>query len=330
MRRINFSVADLARTRVSTNVDKLVETLFALELLSRGGGGAHFAAWRSRTLGLLNRDTRSLVKLAKVVRPIPDLRSILDLSATTDDAAPRVPPTPAGVSGSAPRSATRAEPARISGENLLEVLRGFYNVAVAPYWQSISARIEADVGARGQMILAGGVERLLETLQPNAQWSGGTLSIPDQRHEDIDLAGAGLILSPSLFLFDRACTFVNQPSGPPVLAFPVPFDLTAATTMWAADTHDTRALSALVGSTRAEIIRSLLERCTTTELGRRMGISTAAVSQHTSVLREAGLIITDRWQNTAQHSLTSLGVAMLARYGRSKRQRAADVDFPRY
>jgi len=306
MRRINFTVADLARTKVSTVVNQLVETLFALSLLSRDGGGAHFAAWRSQTLALLNHDTRSLLKLARVVRPIPDLLSIIEFTGTP--------------------GRTVGTPTRISGESLLEALRNFHAVAVAPYWLRISSHIEADVGARGQMILTGGVERLLETLQPNAQWSGGTLSIPDQRHEEIDLAGAGLILAPSLFLFDRPCTFVSKTSGAPVLAFPVPIDLPAATTMWASEVDDTRALSALVGNTRAGIIRSLMERCTTSELGRRMGISTAAASQHTSVLRDAGLIITDRWRNTAQHSLTSLGIAMLTRHGHSKGPEGPDAD----
>ena len=51
--------------------------------------------------------------------------------------------------------------------------------------------------------------------------------------------------------------------------------------------------------------------CTTGEVARRLNISAAAASQHTTVLRNAGLLVSQRDRNTVLHTLTPLGRAML-------------------
>jgi DNA-binding MarR family transcriptional regulator len=49
----------------------------------------------------------------------------------------------------------------------------------------------------------------------------------------------------------------------------------------------------------------------TGEIARRLRISPAAASQHTTVLRNAGLLVSHRHRNTVRHTLTPLGRAML-------------------
>jgi DNA-binding transcriptional ArsR family regulator len=88
-------------------------------------------------------------------------------------------------------------------------------------------------------------------------------------------------------------------------------DEVTAAALWDASSHQDKALGALMGRTRAAILGALTESSTTTQLGRRLGISAAAASQHTTVLREVGLITSRRKLNTVQHSLTSLGSALL-------------------
>jgi DNA-binding transcriptional ArsR family regulator len=46
-------------------------------------------------------------------------------------------------------------------------------------------------------------------------------------------------------------------------------------------------------------------------VARRLNISPAAASQHTTVLRNAGLLVSHRDRNTVLHTLTPLGRAML-------------------
>lgn len=74
------------------------------------------------------------------------------------------------------------------------------------------------------------------------------------------------------------------------------------------------ALGALIGRTRAALLYAVAEGCATTSgLARRVGVSLASVSQHTAVLRNAGLISTRREGTAVHHALTPLGQHMLAK-----------------
>lgn len=296
MLRIRFTVADLAKTTVAADVDPVVEALFAVELLNRNGGGIQFHAWRDHASRSVDQRGRAFVNVARNVRPVPDMLAMLDYFAAEAGGSDRLE--------------------RLRRRNVFGSLESFVKAVVEPFWPRICAHIDADVGARGRMISGGGIELLLETLQPNARWSDSVLSVPRQHDDEIRLGGRGLVLVPSLFLFDRPCTVldVGGDDRPLRLAFPVPIDTVAAVSMWATTLTSDASLDALVGRTRAAIIRNLTEECSTTELGRRNGISAAAASQHATVLRGAGLITTNRWLNTALHKLTPLGSALLVGY----------------
>ncbi|MDQ3790634.1 MAG: winged helix-turn-helix domain-containing protein, partial [Actinomycetota bacterium] len=70
---------------------------------------------------------------------------------------------------------------------------------------------------------------------------------------------------------------------------------------------------ALLGRTRAAVLLAIAERphLNTTELARRLGTSLASASQHVTVLREAGLTITNRHNGSAMHHLSNLGEDLL-------------------
>jgi DNA-binding transcriptional ArsR family regulator len=157
------------------------------------------------------------------------------------------------------------------------------------------------------------VEALLGTLHPAVNWSPPVLEITHDRDEDIYPDGAGLVIMPSLFLFGRPTVFVDphRPDAAPRLVYPVPMDAGISATLWEGRPRRGKALGALMGRTRAEILHALSEHCNTTELGRRVGISTAAASQHATVLRAAGLISSKRRLNTVEHSLTVLGSTLV-------------------
>ena len=67
-----------------------------------------------------------------------------------------------------------------------------------------------------------------------------------------------------------------------------------------------------MGRTRAAALTAIAGGCTTSALARRVGISNAGASQHTSVLRRSGLITTVRDGSSVVHDLTPLGRSLLA------------------
>jgi DNA-binding transcriptional ArsR family regulator len=68
----------------------------------------------------------------------------------------------------------------------------------------------------------------------------------------------------------------------------------------------------LLGRTRYAVLDAVAEGCGTGELARRVGISCPVTSQHATVLRQAGLITTQRTGRSVAHALTALGSALLA------------------
>jgi DNA-binding transcriptional ArsR family regulator len=71
------------------------------------------------------------------------------------------------------------------------------------------------------------------------------------------------------------------------------------------------ALARLIGATRAAILQATTTGPNTTEIARLLGVSPATVSEHTAILREAGLIRSRRHDNNMLHLITPLGVALL-------------------
>ncbi|MBP2329324.1 DNA-binding transcriptional ArsR family regulator [Kibdelosporangium banguiense] len=71
------------------------------------------------------------------------------------------------------------------------------------------------------------------------------------------------------------------------------------------------ALAALIGATRATVLEEICGSPTTTTIARRLGISAGNASQHTTVLRQAGLITSHRERNRVLHHATALGMALL-------------------
>ncbi|MFF4404819.1 winged helix-turn-helix domain-containing protein [Streptomyces sp. NPDC001262] len=90
-------------------------------------------------------------------------------------------------------------------------------------------------------------------------------------------------------------------------------DAATAASLWQDQPADS-ALPPLLGRTRADVMECLRmtgTTGTTGEIARRLRISNPAVSQHTGVLRRAGLVATERRHNAAVHTLTPLGEAVL-------------------
>ncbi|UNO41491.1 winged helix-turn-helix domain-containing protein [Streptomyces sp. MST-110588] len=257
-------------------------------MLSVGGGGPVFKPWRKKIGSVSN--VRALVKLAQAVRPFPDMDQVVRRLEGAEPGAP----------------ASRIKP------QVVQDLEEFHRIAVAPYWKAIARRLNADRTARGQIMLGDGVGKLLATLHPAIRWTPPTLEVPGNG-EDLKLESAGLALVPSLFLNGRPPVLVGPETdgGAVTLIYPTPVSPEWADSLWETKESTDNALNALVGRTRASVLETLTSSCTTTEVGERVGISSAAASQHTSVLRAAGLITTLRTFNKVQHTITPLGGALL-------------------
>ncbi|MEU9047251.1 MULTISPECIES: winged helix-turn-helix domain-containing protein [unclassified Kitasatospora] len=290
MRRIHFTAESLASTRFLIDIEQIRETLLALDVLSTGVGGEAFRAWRKRTAG--RSDIRRMISLAQALRPLPDLDHVVQTLLQGDPDAPEV-----------------ATQSRLSAD-----LESFRQIAIAPYWASIERRLAADRAARSEIVLSGGWDQMFTSLHRAIRWDPPVLEVPGEG-EDVKLGSEGLWLAPSLFLAARPPILFDRYLGQdrPTLLYPIPIDWGRSSSIWDAVEEGNGALHALMGRTRAAVLVALSSSATTTEVGERVGISSAAASQHTAVLRAAGLITTLRSLNRVQHTLTPLGAALITR-----------------
>ncbi|WP_170191966.1 ArsR/SmtB family transcription factor [Saccharothrix syringae] len=124
---------------------------------------------------------------------------------------------------------------------------------------------------------------------------------------EVHLDGRGLLVVPCYFGSHHPVASTDSAMRL-VLVFPVRPEF-----RFAAHHNTSGDLGALLGPTRAAILRSTLAANTTAGLAKLNDISPATVSHHTSVLRNAGLTTTHRRANAASHLITPLGLRLLDR-----------------
>ncbi|GAA4680542.1 winged helix-turn-helix domain-containing protein [Phytohabitans rumicis] len=325
MLRIVFSSDDIARTRVAPAADPVWETVLSLHLLQGRTREPSLAGWRGDVSEGLRRDVTATTQLRlfsatnpskgyfpdfltpseslhglqagmDAIRSTPIERLNRDIAVLAEENA--LPP-PAAALG-------RGEAEALS--QLTESMERYHSIAVAPYWSRIEAAVDADRARRARTLLDGGAEGLLSGLRPKMRWNAGVLEVHDYPTErDLHLDGRGLLLVPSFFCARTPVALVD-PALPPVLVYPIDrLDGLARR-----GGGGQQALEALLGRTRAAVLEVVGDGCSTGEVARRLRISPAAASQHATVLRNAGLLATHRDRNTALHTLTPLGRAMLS------------------
>ncbi|MCO1598712.1 winged helix-turn-helix domain-containing protein [Micromonospora sp. RHAY321] len=330
MLKIHFSGEDILRTRVAPAADPVWELVLSLHVLRGGNRDPLTSNWRRTVSRELRQDAASdQLRLLFALSPprgyFPDFltpyASVDGFEAGLD--AVRSTPTEllhrdlTVLAAETPLPSSAAALARGDVSTLRHLaasMEQYQSLAISPYWTRIQSAVEADRTRRARALLDGGVEGLLTSLRPAMRWDGGVLEVRDYPHSrELHLDGRGLLLVPSFFCAGTPVALLD-PALPPVLVYQVdrlgglvPADGTTPAVSGAV--RD--SLAALLGRTRAAVLQASDDGCTTGEVARRLNISPAAASQHATVLRNAGLLVSHRDRNTVLHTLTPLGRAML-------------------
>jgi DNA-binding transcriptional ArsR family regulator len=323
--RIHFTADDLARVRVLGEPHPLWEVLLSLHMLQTQQGTVVFGGWRQEAQTALRSFARPLTVLARpkgyspdfLTPPVdaPDLDTALEAVLGTERMTLRAD------------IGTLAEEARVPAwvgaladgdagtlRRLADTIRRYHAVVLAPHWPTIRAHVRETRARSAELAVSDGLEHVLNTLYPGVRWHGNVLEAPYPVDQDLHLGGRGLTLVPSFFCWQHPITLAD-PHRQPMLVYPVERSLD-----WTAASHrgqppHPRSLVALLGRTRAAVLLTIAERpnLNTSELASTLGTSPASASQHATVLREAGLVITHRHNGYAKHVLSTRGTALLAR-----------------
>lgn len=330
MLRFHFTADDLARVRIAPGPDPMWETLLSAHLVNQRSGSVIFDPWRARVLTGLPPAARMLLRLAPPRGYSPDF-----LTPVTGSGPPLTGPDTFEVGLDAVLSTSRsrlrhdisrlahgrtphlwmrdlADGSASAVRGLGVAMRAYHQQAIGPYWSGILAAVDVDRAARTRAWVEGGTEHALRSLHPAIRWQHPVLSVATAAERDVHLAGRGLLIVPSYFCH-RAPISLADPELPPLLLYPITHEQvwTGRRPEDRADEDGGRRLTALLGRTRAAVLRELGTEATTSELAQRLAISPASASEHATVLRNAGLVASGRERNTVLHALTPLGRTLL-------------------
>jgi DNA-binding transcriptional ArsR family regulator len=192
---------------------------------------------------------------------------------------------------------------------LVAEIRAYWAVTLAPHWPRMLTLLQGDVHHRARRLVEGGTGRLLADLDPRVTWSAGTLSVVNDYHRrTVRLDGRGLLLVPSVFVWPRVFAKLDGP-GQPTLRYPP----RGVAGLWEQGGSDpSRALSAVLGRSRALLLTELRTPATTQDLSRRTGLTAGGVSQHLTALRAAGLVSAHRTGRYVLYARTTVAESLLA------------------
>ncbi|GAB3147924.1 winged helix-turn-helix domain-containing protein [Amycolatopsis stemonae] len=319
--RIRFATADLTRLTLAPRPDPLWELLLSLHALQSRAADPRLDRWRAGVT--IDAKTRALFRLAPPRGYSPDFLTPAETATGFEAGLDAVLRTPATrLSGELAQLTGRPAPpswaTRLAcgdRHELGELGRGlaeYHRRTLRPYWTRVEKVVDDEVAARTRVLATRGTDGLLASLHPAITWRDQVLELAgDHVQGELDLAGRGLRLIPAYFC-RHAPTVLADPGLPPVLVYPAEVRAAPAPASPAA-LPDPAALADLLGATRATVLRVLAEGCTTTELGRRTGITTSAASYHASILRSSGLVSSERRGGAVLHRLTVLGADLLGR-----------------
>ena len=183
-----------------------------------------------------------------------------------------------------------------------------WDAALAPVWPQLERLVRADIAVRSRTIATSGIAGMADGLHPNVSWGAGAVRVRLRKHsEQVDCHGSGLVLVPSV-MSSWGCMVLTEPPAQPTLFYPA----RGVTAGWARDPAEiAAALGALLGPARAGILLDAGVARTTSQVAQDAAIAVSTASHHLTVLREAGLIGSEREGNRMLHLRTPLGEAMV-------------------
>jgi DNA-binding transcriptional ArsR family regulator len=193
--------------------------------------------------------------------------------------------------------------------DLVAQMRVFWDAALAPWWPRMTGFLESEIARRARHLVAAGGASAFTGLSRTVSWSGEVLTVSpvamDSR--DVDLAGRGMMLIPSVFAFD-VWPRADAPWDP-ALTYQPP----GAGDLWQRERGADNALADLIGRRRAMILYLLEQPTSTRRIAERTGWSPGGVNTHLTALRRNGLVARRREGREVVYTRTDIGSALTAR-----------------
>jgi len=327
MLRIIFTERDLTKVRLAATPDPLWEITNSLDRLQTRRGRWAYPHWYRSTQEALSEDHDLHAMVTDLLLPLfpraayfPDFLTPPAALEGLDAGIEAILATPQervtselktlALVHRAPSFGKRLAAGEMRGE-LGNALRTYYQKVIEPQDDKIQEAVEGDRVMRSRALVRGGVDKLLKSYWPLMRWHYPVLEVQYPYDRTLHLGGRGLLLSPSYFCWHYPVALADD-DLPPMLSYPLLHKVEG-------DADPQRpSTAALLGTTRAAVLQATSDGLTTGEIAKRVGIGAPTASHHLSVLRDCGLIASQRKQTSMLHVLTPLGAALLRQRPRER------------
>lgn len=196
---------------------------------------------------------------------------------------------------------------------VVDQLRAAHDALIAPHWPRIAATLDADVVHRSRIAAELGMAAMISGLHERITWAEGDLLVGidgAERTEITVIPGrGGLVILPSVFVWPHVWTRSHTPTFT-TLRYPA----RGIGALWEhprLGPATVPALDRLLGRPRAHLLQLLRSPTTPSELADQLGVTRGAISQHLTVLRDAGLVARERRGRTSLYLRTTLGTHLV-------------------
>lgn len=317
-----FTLDDLAQTRFA--ISPMWELICGLRILRDPGRAPQHLPWVTATLPIARElDLEGALALTPVEGYIPDFITPppTDPLAQFEEELERVRSTsPSQIRkdvemtkgegrGTPVLDRFLADP-RKEVDRMCDSLAVLWKRSLEPHWTRVRAVLQDDLRYRAARMTDGGPGTLFADLHPNVKWEGNVLDLVACCADDFDveLDGTGLLLVPSAMQAVRPNVIIEKP-WQPTLIYPA----RGTALLWEPEPDaEPESLSKLIGGTRSQLLVALGSPRSTTDLSKTLGVSAGGVSQHLSVLKESGLVCSEREGRSVLYMRTELADSLIA------------------
>jgi hypothetical protein len=320
--RIAFTAADLTRLRLTHS--PMVEVVTSSFALNQPNRFWMYGSWRARVRPLVARAGLETM-LAVVCGPacyVPDFLTPVPATArpSLEEEVRVLAATPlhqvaaevdaAWAGHPAPPQIVRFATDPAGGlDDLIQQIRRYFQLAIAPIWPRLRAVAEAEIAQRARTAAELGPRALLEDLHPQLDWDGSALQLAHVKIRDWELDGHPLTLLPAGFAGPLVHTMTEAPTGRALWYPPRGYGRLWGPTR---QFEPGSALAALLGPTRAAVLTLLAVPSTTGEVAAALQLAPATASHHLTILRNAGLVVAERIGRRLRYLRTPLGEQLTA------------------
>lgn len=208
-------------------------------------------------------------------------------------------------------------------KRLADAVGAYWEAVLEPHWRDIRMLLDADLAYRASQIARGGISSMMFDLHPALSMGEDAFEIRARTHLEHDLAGAGVLLIPSVFVWP----YINIEIGHSEQTS-LTYAARGVGRLWepaAARASDDHALAGLLGRTRATILERLEVAQSTTDLARDLRQSASTVSSHLAILRRCGMVACWPSGRRVLYERTPLASSLLIASGNAHQLGSADI-----